>query len=116
MKTIQLLILSILMITAVSCSKEDTSTINECEFNDEVTAVEPVCAFNPRTLPTVPFPIFVTLNEERLPFEGYTYLWSSGSVASAVSSTFEGLPISVTVTEASTGCEAVLQLDQSYWP
>lgn len=119
MKNLILLLLLATTVGMASCSKEneemEETTSDEC-LSLEGAVLAPICSFNPKTNTTTQFPISLTLDDVYMDYEHYSFLWDSGSMASAVSTSYDQLPISVTITELATDCTTVLELDQSYWP
>jgi len=114
-----------------SCSK-DAEIVNE--FDREITnasyvqtasktmvcdlegaMIVPFCSADPIDFPKTSFPISVILNGERIFHVGYSYEWSTGSNGSAISISYNELPVSLILTDDPTGCQATLILDQSYW-
>ncbi len=86
-----------------------------CGLEDADVEIIPVCSFDPSNFSQIPFPVYVYLNGERIPFEGYSYEWGTGSHGSAISVTYNQLPISLLLTEDDTDCQVVLTLDESFW-
>lgn len=119
MKNLILISLLTLCIAVISCTKENNET--EDTSREECQALEgavltPICSFNPKTNTATQFPISLTLDDVYMDYEHYSFLWDSGSMANAVSTSYDQLPISVTITELATDCTLVLELNQSYWP
>ncbi|MFK7906317.1 MAG: hypothetical protein AB8B69_14390 [Chitinophagales bacterium] len=90
-----------------------TSNSTMCVLEGAV--IVPFCSADPIDFPETDFPISVILNGERIFYQGYTYEWSTGSTASAISVTYNELPVTLILTEDATGCQTTLILDQSYW-
>ena len=85
-----------------------------CVFNEETVNMKLFCSFDPETEPNQAFPIATEYNGVFI-HAGYTFLWSNGSESTAISPTYLDLPVSVIVTEETTGCTVTLTLDVDYW-
>lgn len=133
MNTRILLNLCCVLFLLASCSK-DAAVVNEldaeisshakaapithdilCIFDGADVEIHPFCNADPIDFPETAFPISVILNEERIFHQGYSYEWSTGSTGSAISISYNELPVTLTLTEDATGCQVVLTLDQDYW-
>ncbi len=101
----------------VSSSAKAATTTHDilCIFDDGDVEIHPFCNANPIDFPETSFPISVVLNGERIFHIGYSYEWSTGSNGSAISISYNELPVTLTLTEGATGCQIVLTLDQDYW-
>lgn len=97
-----------------SCSKNDDITETGCTFE---IVLEPICSFYPKAVPTAPFPVRVLRDGQMTSHTEYTFNWSSDPTfgGSAISVTYENLPLTVEVTEISTGCKAEAVIEPDYW-
>ena len=94
-----------------SCSKNHSTS---CTID---VIIEPICAFNPKTAQTVAFPVVILKDGAMISHEAYDFTWSSDPdfKGSAISITYEQLPLTATVIEKSTGCETEVTLEKTYW-
>ena len=108
------LLFFVLGFVLTSCNNEETVTDNLCDI--EISA-EPVCSFNPEFSPEVNFPVFVLSDGVMVSSDDYNFLWSADPEfgGSAISVSYNQLPLTVTVTEIASGCTVEATLDQSYW-
>lgn len=99
----------------ISCDKEEMSN-SETDCEQDL-LLEPVCSFDPTVLTTVPFPIWVLIDGVQITSTEYTFVWSSDAdfTGSAISATYDQLPLTVTVTEKSTDCVGEATLTADYW-
>ncbi|MEZ4884881.1 MAG: hypothetical protein R3E32_09165 [Chitinophagales bacterium] len=116
-----------LLLALTSCSKDaeivtelDNEILNHaktsvCDLEDADVEIVPVCSFDPINFPEIPFPVYVYINGDRIPFQGYSYEWGTGSHGSAISVTYNQLPVSLLLTEDATDCQIALTLNQSFW-
>lgn len=97
-----------------SCNKNDDTIDKACTFD---IVLEPICSFYPKALPTVPFPVRVLRDGQMTSHTEYTFKWSSDPTfgGSAISVTYENLPLTVEVTENSTGCVSEAVIEPDYW-
>lgn len=97
-----------------SCIKSEAPLENVCELEIRL---EPFCSFNPKLSPTTPFPVRPLAENLNLSNEDYFFSWSHDLDfgGSAISVTFEQLPITLQLTEKSSGCVAEATLDNTYW-
>ena len=116
MKNLMFLFATISLIAFSSCSKEDSaaSKVN-CEHLEGTLQLRPFCNFAPVNQPDVPFPIAVWYEGSPVDLDGFTFLWDSGNTSSAVSVSYGSLPITVEVTEESTGCVVALTMTTDFW-
>ncbi len=108
---------AVLCTVLLSCGKDsDVEDLRQCTI-EGIFSIEPICAFNPRQLTTVPFPVKVVTNGTDAGTETYEFSWSSNAdfKGSAISVDYEGLPLTVTLIEKSTGCTAEATLEKDYW-
>ena len=103
-----------------SCNKDDTNIDIEelhCTIVSDSLKIEPVCSFNPQSFKTVPFPVRVLHNGEVISHPEFEFDWSSDENfnSSAISITYEQLPLSVTVKEISNNCVSTTTLRSDYW-
>lgn len=116
MKSLLVLLAAISMITFSSCSKEDsTQSKTSCEIPEGDLQLRPFCSFAPASSPDTQFPIAVWYLVDPVNVQGFDFEWNDGVTASAISVTYNSLPVTVTVTEIETGCERVLTLDTNFW-
>lgn len=119
MKNLQvfLFLLSILTISLISCEKEKQDIEMQCEFEDAAITIEPLCEFNPKNLQSTHFPVRVVYNGKSLTHPAYKFNWSKDDEfhGSAISVSYEELPLTVTITEDSTSCVASTKLEKAYW-
>ncbi|MGB1241453.1 MAG: hypothetical protein ACPG49_02955 [Chitinophagales bacterium] len=73
------------------------------------------CSADPANFPDTAFPISLALNGVRIFDQGYSYEWSTGSNGSAITISYNELPVTLILTDDATGCQVTLTLDQSYW-
>ncbi len=116
MKNLMFLFATISMIAFSSCSKEDSaeSKVN-CEHLEGTLQLRPFCNFAPASAPEVVFPIAVWYQGSPVDLEGFTFLWDGGSTSSAISVSYGNLPVTVEITEESTGCVVELSLTTEFW-
>lgn len=97
-----------------SCSKSDDVTEAPCMFD---IVVEPVCSFIPKNAQTVPFPVRILREGATTSHPDYEFTWSTNAdfKGSAISVTYEQLPLTVNITEVSTGCVSEATLENTYW-
>ncbi len=105
-----------IVITALfsSCSNDDGLSELSCGFE---LMIEPFCSFNPKTAQTVAFPVMILKEAIIISHEEYDIEWSHDPdfKASAISVSYQQLPITARVTEKSTGCKTEVTLEKSYW-
>lgn len=97
-----------------SCNKDEGITETPCVFE---IVVEPICSFNPKNAQTVAFPVKISSDGVYIIHPDYEFDWSldPNFHGSAISTTYEQLPLTVTVTEVATGCTAEATLENTYW-
>lgn len=93
----------------------NTTYSTMCSLDDANAEIVPLCTANPADFADTAFPVYVFLNGERIPYDGYSYEWSTGSNGSAIAISYNDLPISLILIEEATGCQATLILDENYW-
>lgn len=112
------LIIMVLPVILIGCSKESNDEAEKnCLITSDMIFIEPICSFDPRQATTVQFPVRVLINGEVSNQEDYDYDWSKDPnfKGSAISVSFEQLPLTLSLTEISTGCEVEATLVSSYW-
>ncbi|MGB0930307.1 MAG: hypothetical protein ACPGVB_06005 [Chitinophagales bacterium] len=128
------ILLNILFVFLLASCSKDTEVVQEldrevfshskttplthstfCNLEDATIEIVPFCSADPANFPETAFPISVILNGERIFTQGYTYEWSTGSNGSAITISYNELPVSLILTDDETGCQITLTLDQSYW-
>lgn len=116
MKPLKLFLICSLLATLsfLSCQKETEEKETPCEF---LATIEPICSFNPKTNTKVSFPVKVTVDGVNAGHDLYQFSWSKDAAfkGSAISVTYEQLPLILTLTEIETGCVAISTLSQDYW-
>lgn len=108
----------VLAIMLVGCDKEDNDpNIDDCLITDTMLVLEPVCSFDPRQATTVQFPVIAKLDGLVPGHDEFTFSWSKDPDfnGSAISISYEQLPLVLILTEISTGCEAEATLGSDYW-
>jgi len=118
-----LIILFFFSIVVCSCSSDDENIEDvileeRCLFVSENLTVLPVCSFNPKTNTTVNFPVLVQYEGETIGDHAlYDFSWSSNAdfKGSAISISYDNLPLTVTVTELATDCVSETTIAQAYW-
>jgi hypothetical protein len=78
-----------------------------CDTIDFNISLDSLCNFDPCKYPYVQFPIQVSRDGMVIGTPQYSFSWSNGTSGSATSASLYQLPISVTVTDNSTGCTTV---------
>lgn len=106
--------LAIAIFLISSCKKNDIVIEEPCTFE---IMLEPICSFDPSTAQTVPFPVKVVREGTDAVHPDYEFNWSSNADfhGSAISITYQQLPLTVTVTEVATGCIGGATLEGTYW-
>jgi len=105
-------------IALTSCTKEAIITPTPpCELTSENIVIEPICSFNPKVQTTTAFPVQVLYNGESISHTNFEFNWSSDADfgGSAISISYDELPLTLTLIEKATDCEATAMLEQSYW-
>ncbi len=113
MKLTKLLSLTILAsFIMFSCSKSEESDEQNCEFDAELCEIKTFCVWPPAINTPIPLPVAFYYNGAPANHEYYTFEWSSNLSfgGSAISLSYEDLPVTVNVTEKETGCEVALTL------
>jgi len=98
-----------------SCTKDEPASKLNCEHLDSELQLRPFCNFAPANAPDVNFPIAVWYQGSPVDLEGFSFLWNDGNTASAVSVSYNSLPITVEITEESTGCVIEISLTNDFW-
>lgn len=116
MKNLIILLAAFTMTTFSSCSKEENaeSKVN-CEHLEGTLQLRPFCNFAPINQPEVSFPIAVWYQGSPVDLEGFTFLWDNGNTSSASAVSYDSLPLTVEVTEESTGCVVELTMTTDFW-
>ncbi len=88
-----------------------------CELDDQTLVVEPFCSFNPKFYTDVAFPVRALLDNEDASSDEFTFKWSSDPDfgGSAISISYDLLPLEVEITEIATDCTKTAVLEKSYW-
>ena len=97
---------------------EDSSDLDKlCVFTDDSLIIEPICSFDPREFINVHFPVKVLVDGVVPGYDDYEFSWSSDPdfKANQISISYARLPLTVTITELSTGCTAEVTLENDYW-
>lgn len=96
----------------MSCSETVEEEIIDCEFTEDLCDIIPFCTWPPSPNATISLPIAFRYNGGFAPHEEFTFLWSSDPDfgGSAISVEYDDLPVTVVVTEKSTGCIVELTL------
>lgn len=113
MKFAKLLTLFILTSFIIaSCSKSEETEDPNCEFDAELCEIKPFCVWPPAVNTPIPLPVAFYYNGAPANHEYYTFEWSSNTSfgGSAISLSYEDLPVTVNVTEKETGCEVEMTL------
>jgi len=110
-------ILAMVMIIGLamsSCSKNETPEDTNCDYE---ILLEPICSFNPKVAQTVPFPVNVQRDGSFLTHPEYEFSWSTNQDfgGSAISVTYQDLPLTVTITDTSNGCTGEATLENTFW-
>ncbi|MBL4709103.1 MAG: T9SS type A sorting domain-containing protein [Flavobacteriales bacterium] len=82
-----------------------------CDPIDFEVNLDSLCDFDPCQLPNVQFPIQVSSDGSIIGIPAYSFQWSNGTFGSTASASQSQLPITVTVTDNSTGCTTVGSYD-----
>ena len=113
------IILSLLICTllSVSCSTEIVPEVKSCELDAKTLVVEPFCSFNPKFHPDVNFPVHAILDGENASSYDFGFSWSSDLEfgGSAISISYDKLPLELEITEYATDCTKIAILEKSYW-
>lgn len=116
MKNLLFLLALISTTLLTSCSKEDNSEAKvNCAHLEGQLQVRPFCSFAPANFPDQPFPIAVWYQGAPIHLENFSFQWNNGVTASAISVTHNALPITVEITEESTGCLVEIVFSTEYW-
>lgn len=116
MKYLFSLLAIVSIITFSSCSKEEMAeTKPPCEIPEGDLQLRPFCSFAPATSPDVQFPIAVWYLGDPVNVQGFEFEWSNGVTSSAISVSYNQLPVTVLVKDIETGCERELTLDATFW-
>lgn len=109
-------VLLLLIVTMSSCSDEGPAML-ACDFDNKSIVLDPVCNFNPVVATTVSFPVWVLSDGVALHTSAYSFEWSSNPDfrGSAISVSYDQLPLTVTVTELSSDCVATTTLGTDFW-
>ena len=78
-----------------------------CDSIDFNVNLDSLCTFDPCKFPTTQFPIRVLRDGSVIGTPAYSFLWSNGTGGSSTSASLNQLPITVTVTDNTTGCTTV---------
>lgn len=114
MKTINTLIFACISCFIISSCSNQIGVIETCTI--EIT-LEPLCSWNPADFPNAPLPVRVLENGVPIESSTHTFTWSSDPdfTGSAISVTYNQLPLTGEATDKVTGCVGEATLDQSFW-
>ncbi len=96
----------------MSCGKSEEEKVDNCVFTAELCEIKPFCVWPPAPNTPIPLPVAFQYNGVNAGSQNYAFEWSSNLSfgGSAISLSYEDLPVTVKVTEIETSCEVELTL------